>query len=85
MIYESDIPKELEIGQVYTGRQISSFITSNKNSVIMGDESSYFHDTDSNKYTVTHAYEKYLHKQDFQSGSYMIPNSKTKFYIIEKA
>lgn len=84
-MYDSDIPKELEVGQTYNGQQISYFITSNRNAVIMGDESNYFNDSDSNKYTVTHSYEKYLHQQDFQSGRYVIPNMKKKFYIIKKA
>jgi len=84
-MYKSNIPKELEIGNSYTEGQISSFITSNKNVVIMGDESNYFNGSDDKKYKVIKAYEKFLHKQDFGSGAYMIPNTKTKFYIIEKA
>ncbi|MER2171422.1 MAG: hypothetical protein ABS938_12400 [Psychrobacillus psychrodurans] len=79
-----DIPKELEVGKEYTEYEILKFITNNKNVVISGNESNYFNGSNDKKYKIVQAYENFSHRIDPQSGAYLIPTSKTKFYRIEK-
>lgn len=85
-MYERDVLKDLEINESYTAKQIFTFITNNPSVVIISDMNNFMNNNSPEKHIVVEKYEKYIHKPaDNSSGVYMIPNSKTRFYRLQKA
>ncbi|MBD5798601.1 MULTISPECIES: hypothetical protein [Bacillus] len=84
MVYcDDEILKELTVGKIYSERQISSLLhTDRTKSLVLCDSVSRFGDSETERFQVMGKYETYIHKNE--DYSYHIPSRKTMVYVIEK-
>lgn len=82
--FHDEVPKELKVDEVYTSREILTFLYENKDAIILADIS---HITDNShiRYKVLRKIEKYVHRQsETNYRTYRIPNSETAIYELER-
>ncbi|MEK5521586.1 hypothetical protein [Heyndrickxia sp. FSL W8-0423] len=83
--FEDEILNDLKVGEIYTEREITSIIYFKDNVVILCQESSQFHSSNTEtKYKVLDRTETFVHTRDARSQSYILPNEKTIIYKIER-
>ncbi|MFJ7471132.1 hypothetical protein ACIQWI_21555 [Peribacillus frigoritolerans] len=80
--YEDEIPKDLEVGEEYTSRQIQIFLQVKRNIIVLED-SGFLPDSDEFKYKVTNKSSKYVHRND--NNSYIIPSIETVIYEVTRS
>ncbi|MCG3797380.1 hypothetical protein COE94_09600 [Bacillus toyonensis] len=75
--------KELEEGGIYTEKQISNLLCTNRKELtILCDSVKKFGESEKERFQVIGKYEIYVHKN--QGYSYQAPSKKTMVYVIEK-
>lgn len=83
-MYIDEIPKELEVGNIYTKDQIRYFISDQHGRVsVISNDNNYSDGNDFNLRVIS-IEEGFIHKSD-SVGDYLIPNKKEKIYYLERA
>lgn len=82
MVYDDEIKRELEVGNVYSSTQLLDFFTFNKGTVVLCESTSIFTATEELKYQVTDKLNVFLHRAE--DTCYQVPNKKTIMYKVEK-
>ncbi|MDM5155823.1 hypothetical protein QUF88_19110 [Bacillus sp. DX1.1] len=81
-IYQDRIQKELEIGDTYTEREISTLLYfGNDRIFVLCDGVSHFNSKSLKEFKVIQKYSAYLHRHE--RNSYVIPSQKSLVYIVE--
>jgi hypothetical protein len=78
--FEDEILRELQIGELYTSRQLRIFIENN-NAVIITRSNCQLSEYSDHSFIVKEIIEGYEHR--LHNFSYYIPNSENKYYIVE--
>lgn len=81
--YEDEIPKELKVGEKYTGRQLLIYSLNNSNVYLFSKSCQRFAEWDENNYKISSILDGYLHYSDVSQATYHIPNAVSTIYIIE--
>jgi hypothetical protein len=82
MVFESEIPKELNKGEIYSSKDIHHFVAFNDVKVI-SEDTSQFYESESVKYRVIMKTEAYVHSSKL-GNCYIIPGNKERVYIVER-
>ncbi|MBT2735150.1 hypothetical protein [Bacillus sp. ISL-7] len=81
--YESEILNDLEIGEIYTSRDIASIVYYKRNSIILCEDTSNFRSEDTEtKFKVIDRMETFIHKNE--RSSYVMNNTKQLIYVVKK-
>ncbi|WP_330948945.1 hypothetical protein [Virgibacillus sp. MG-45] len=80
--YEKEILKDLVEGEEYTSRQIDIFLRENKDVIILSDTGRIV-DSEKMKYKVVKKIEKYVHRTEGFTRTYLIPNMPSKIFELE--
>ncbi|AKA68534.1 hypothetical protein [Clostridium scatologenes] len=83
MVYEDEIPKELNEGRIYTSKDLMYFVTFHDVKII-SEDTSQFYESETEKYKVIKIIEGYVHGSE-KGNCYAIPGYKQKIYIVQKA
>jgi hypothetical protein len=83
-MYEDEILKDLEKGNVYTSREIASIVYGgNRDAVILCEDTSRFDENDrESKFKVIDKLNTFIHRNE--NYNYVIPNSKKVIYVVKK-
>ncbi|MDB5053565.1 MAG: hypothetical protein JWM44_1615 [Bacilli bacterium] len=82
MVYMSEVPHDLILGETYTSKEILYFIGYN-DVIVLCEETSMFTERSADKYFVLNIYETFVHRND-HGKSYNVPLKKKKVYVINK-
>lgn len=83
MVFESEIPEELNEGEIYTSKDIRYFVTFHDVKVI-SEDTSHFNESETIKYRIVKVIEGYVHSSQ-RGNCYAIPGNKEKTYIVERS
>lgn len=74
---------DLKKGTIYTTKEIASIVNNKKDSFVLSEDTSLFHQGDTtSRYLVTNKIETFIHRNE--GGSYFFPSSKQLIYIVKK-
>lgn len=80
--FEDEIIKDLEVGNTYTEREISSILYFKDNTMVICEDTKHFKsDNTVSKYKVLERTEAYIHEK---RNNYVIPNGTTIVYWVMK-
>jgi hypothetical protein len=82
MACQNDTLKELEVGKIYSARELWYFLNFN-DVTILSEDAAQFADSEDFKFKVVECKEAYVHSIN-DDQVYVIPNSQKKVYIIKK-
>ncbi|TWT04616.1 hypothetical protein [Planomicrobium sp. CPCC 101079] len=81
--FEDEVPKSLELDEMYSSREIYLFMLENRNVIILSGSTHLNHHDNEKRYRVVDIKENYVHKTaDDSSRTHRIPSTKTKIYEI---
>ena len=80
--YENEILRELNLGEMYTPKQLMIFVVENSNTTVISKSCNHFVEFSTQKHTVLEIIEGFEHRGE-DHRTYHIPGKKTKIYIVD--
>ena len=84
MPYEDEIPRDLVVGQSYTVEEVTNFLYSNPDSMILSENVSTLSAKIKDSVKVIEKYNTYVHAMCSDKTSIRRPTSTTTVYVIQK-
>lgn len=84
MPYEDEIPRDLVVGQSYTVEEVTNFLFSNPDSMILSENVSTLSAKLKDSVKVIEKYNTYVHTMCSDKANIRRPTSTTTVYVIQK-